>query len=607
MKKLRILSVLLAVLMALSCFSAVTTSAALTKSISSIEIAEVPDDIYTKTPEEMLYGIQIKVNYTDSSSKIITVSQDNVGYIDTEDFLDSHAYCHSYSYILLGENTSACVAVNNFVGDFVEVYSTVYNESSGFINIEAELKVDYPEDYDLPELFCKDYLVYRNNPDNTLTLVNRSYAPYYYYNYQEDDFTDLPVVIPETINGKTVTAVADYALLGSNHPSSVTVPKTVTSIGDYAFGYCFFTNSYCDNHNIPDNVASSRLSYKLADAEDDETFLVWIGFHAEDNKALSDKLQAEYLSDCADYEYDDEIGTAYATLTKAQIYSMQNIEDIMIELLYERDSSISEDVYDFAEYAGNDAEMCVEIEVCAETDDELDSLCEELSKKYFGGRTDYVVNYESYTMRVNATLNQIKAASEDDSAGYVYFYGADGICYDLYKRLYFEDDNYTTDVFAVDYSEEHFTDNFTEYADTYFADCEYDIFSFEGQETLIIKCATKQQIFNAGQDTNFSIDLFDYPLINRYNDIVIYGENGSAAQTYADNNSIDFVGSGSEYQLGDVNLDGKITVADATMVLKANVDLVTLTDEQKKLADFDQNGVVNVMDASELQRAIVNS
>ena len=59
--------------------------------------------------------------------------------------------------------------------------------------------------------------------------------------------------------------------------------------------------------------------------------------------------------------------------------------------------------------------------------------------------------------------------------------------------------------------------------------------------------------------------------------------------------------------LGDVNLDGKITVADATEILKANVDLVTLTDEQKKLADFDGNGVVNVIDASELQRAIVNS
>ncbi|HCI60714.1 MAG TPA: hypothetical protein DE313_07890 [Ruminococcus sp.] len=601
MKKLRILSVLLAVLMTLTCFSAVTTSAALTKSVSSIEIAEVPDDIYTKSPEEMLYGIQIKVDYTDSSSKTFTVSADNVDEVNTEDYSDSLAVSFTSAEISVGINSEVYIRVLNYIGDYIMVDASCY----GYDYYTSQTTLSYPEDYDLPELFCKDYLVYRNNPDNTLTLVNHCYVPDY-YNYEED-YKEQPVVIPETINGKTVTAVADYALLGTIHPSSVTVPKTVNSIGDYAFGYCFDPNAYGDNHNVPDNVYNSRLSYKLANAEDDDTFLVCIQFYGEDTKSQSDELQAEYLSECADYEYDDEMGTAYATLTKAQIYSMQDVEDIWIELLYERDSYISEDVYDFAEYAGNDAEMSVVIDVYADTDNELDSLCEELSKKYFGGRTDYVVDYASYTMRVNATFNQIKAATEDDSAGYVYFYGADGIYYDLYKELYFEDDNYTTDVFAVDYSEEHQTSDYTDYADTYFADCEYDIFCFEGQETLIIKCATKQQIFNAGQDTDFGIDLFDFPLINRYNDIVIYGENGSAAQTYADNNSIDFVGSGSEYQLGDVNLDGKITVADSTMILKANVDLITLTDEQKKLADFDQNGFINVIDATEIQRAIVNS
>ncbi|MGN0449607.1 MAG: dockerin type I repeat-containing protein [Ruminococcus sp.] len=607
MKKIRILSVLLAVLMALTCVSAVTTSAALFKSISSIEIASVPDDIYTKTPEEMLYGVQIKVNYTDSSSKTFKVSADNVEYEYSNDYIDSHASSQSNVEISLGLTSSVSIDAYNYVGDYIQLYATAYNNYSYDDNsFEAELKLDYPEDYELPELFCKDDLVYRNNPDNTLTLVNHSYAPYLYY-YMEDDYIAPPVVIPETINGKTVTAVADYALLGTTHPSLVTVPKTVTSIGDYAFGFCFDPNSYGDNHDVPDNVSVSRLLNKLAEAEDDETFLVDIIFYVEDCKPLSDKLQAEYLSDCADYEYDDEMGIAYATLTKAQIYSMQDVEDIMIELLYERDSYLSEEIYDFAEYAGNDAEMCVEFEVYADTDEELASLCEELSKKYFGGRTDYTVNYEFYEMRVNATFNEIKAAVEEDLVGYTRFYGAGEIYYDLYKALYFEDDNFTTDIFVVDYSEEHLTENFIEYAAKYFADCEYDIFSFEGQETLIIKCATKQQIFNAGQDTNFGIDLFDYPLINRYDDLVIYGENGSTAQTYAENNSIKFVTTGSEYQLGDVNLDGKITVADATMILKANVDLVTLTDEQKKLADFDGNGVVNVIDASELQRAIVNS
>lgn len=606
MKKLRILSVLLAVLIALTCVSAVSTSAALIKSISSIEIASVPDDIYTKSPEEMLYGVEIKVNYTDSSSKTFTVSADNVEYEDSCDYIDSLAYSDAFAEISLGLTSYATIEAYNYVGDFIQLHATAYKNYSYDVSYEAEKKLDYPEDYELPEIFCNDYLVYRNNPDNTLELVNYSFIPYYFY--FKEDFIEPPVVIPETIHGKTVTSVADYALFGDYHPYSVTIPNTVTSIGDYAFGYCFNTGFYGDNHDVPDNVSASRLTQKLADAENDDTFIVCINFYCEDAQALSDTLQAEYLSECADYEYDADMGMAYATLTKAQIYSMQDIDDICIDLLYEKDSYISEEIYDFAEYAGNDTEMYVEIElIYAETDDELDSLCEELSNKYLGGRTDYTVNYDFYSMRVNATFNEIKAVSENDAVGAIRFYGVDGICYDLYKALYFEDDDYLTDIFVEDYSEEHLTSNFTEYADTYFADCEYDLFNFGSEELLIIKGASKQQIFEASQDNNFVMNLFDYPLIRHYSDIVIYGENGSAAQTYAENNSIEFVGTGSQYQLGDVNLDGVVNVTDATDILKYNVELIKFTDEQKALADFDGNGIINVSDVSELQRAIVNS
>ena len=56
MKQIKILSVLLAVLIALTCISVFPASAALIKTISSIEFTEVPNDIYTKNPDEMLYG-----------------------------------------------------------------------------------------------------------------------------------------------------------------------------------------------------------------------------------------------------------------------------------------------------------------------------------------------------------------------------------------------------------------------------------------------------------------------------------------------------------------------------------------------------------------------
>lgn len=602
MKKLKFISVLLAMLTAFSCLSAFSTSAVVLDPISSIEIEEVPADIYEKSVEEMLYGLKIKVNYADETTKTFEVSVDNVEYEDNYDYLYTHAFSRSMVDILVDTSTRINIEAYNYVGDFIQFYATAYQGYADEYSYETELNLNYPADYELPEIFCSDFLVYRNNPDNTLTLINHVVSPDYFIG----EATESAIEIPEEINGKTVTSVADYALLGTTHPSSVTIPATVTSIGEYAFGYCFDPNNYGDNHDIPDNVNNSRLAYKLAGAEDDDKFLVCINFYNDDPQAMSDKLQAEYLSDCTDYEFNEDMWCAYATLTKEQIYSMQDIDEIMIDLLYERDTYVAEEVYDFAEYIGYNEMMCVEFYVYAETDEELDAICAELSKLYFGGRTDYTVD-EYGNMRIDATLDEIKAASEDESVEYIYFYGADGIYYDLYKELYFKDSDYKTDVFAVDYSFEPSENNYTEYAEKYFADCDYEIYSFEGQEVLIIKGASKQQIFEAGQDMNFGIDLFGFPLIASYDDIIIYGESGSAAQTYAENNSIQFISTGSKYELGDVNLDGKITVADATLILKANVELVTFTDEQKMLADFDRNGIVNVTDVSELQRAIVNS
>lgn len=59
------------------------------------------------------------------------------------------------------------------------------------------------------------------------------------------------------------------------------------------------------------------------------------------------------------------------------------------------------------------------------------------------------------------------------------------------------------------------------------------------------------------------------------------------------------------YQIGDVNLDGKVNVLDASEVQKYCVDLVTLSELQLSLADVDKNGVVSITDATEIQRMVV--
>lgn len=57
--------------------------------------------------------------------------------------------------------------------------------------------------------------------------------------------------------------------------------------------------------------------------------------------------------------------------------------------------------------------------------------------------------------------------------------------------------------------------------------------------------------------------------------------------------------------LGDVTNDGKLTVADALIMLRSDTGLITLTEEQRIAADIDFNGFVNVADAIYVLRVAV--
>ncbi len=57
--------------------------------------------------------------------------------------------------------------------------------------------------------------------------------------------------------------------------------------------------------------------------------------------------------------------------------------------------------------------------------------------------------------------------------------------------------------------------------------------------------------------------------------------------------------------LGDVDMDGEISVKDATAIQKYLVQLITFNDEQKLAADFNKDGEISVRDATALQKYIV--
>lgn len=69
------------------------------------------------------------------------------------------------------------------------------------------------------------------------------------------------------------------------------------------------------------------------------------------------------------------------------------------------------------------------------------------------------------------------------------------------------------------------------------------------------------------------------------------------------NASTVFVG---DVTLGDVNMDGDITVIDATEVQKYVAQLVAFTNDQFTAADVDHDGTITVKDATTIQKFVVN-
>ncbi|MCD8026107.1 MAG: leucine-rich repeat protein [Clostridiales bacterium] len=93
-----------------------------------------------------------------------------------------------------------------------------------------------------------------------------------------------------------------------------------------------------------------------------------------------------------------------------------------------------------------------------------------------------------------------------------------------------------------------------------------------------------------------------------YDDFTIYGYTGTAAETYANDNEIAFVSLGTvetEPVIGDADGNGIINIADVTVVQKAAVHLVVLSDEETVLADADGDGRVSVLDATCIQKFVV--
>lgn len=83
-----------------------------------------------------------------------------------------------------------------------------------------------------------------------------------------------------------------------------------------------------------------------------------------------------------------------------------------------------------------------------------------------------------------------------------------------------------------------------------------------------------------------------------------YYECESGLYAYCSDGTIEIVPPLPKFQVGDVNMDGKLNIRDATAIQKHLAKIATLSDDALKLADFNGDGKVNVRDATTIQKAI---
>ena len=85
-------------------------------------------------------------------------------------------------------------------------------------------------------------------------------------------------------------------------------------------------------------------------------------------------------------------------------------------------------------------------------------------------------------------------------------------------------------------------------------------------------------------------------------DFTVYGKSGTAAQTYAKENSFIFTDIDSVATVGDVNGDGSVTIDDATELQKHLAQIVVFTTPQEIAANTNGDGMITIDDATQIQK-----
>lgn len=77
-----------------------------------------------------------------------------------------------------------------------------------------------------------------------------------------------------------------------------------------------------------------------------------------------------------------------------------------------------------------------------------------------------------------------------------------------------------------------------------------------------------------------------------------------AKTSNVNNDIITFYAQWEKLSLGDINMDGRVSIEDASLLQKYLSEMVEFTEQQERLADVNMDGRINVFDVTEIQRII---
>ena len=487
-----------------------------------------------------------------------------------------------------------------YVSDFAGISFSAMGETE-----PEPAKYTYPASFVCPKSFAKDYNCYSTNDDGTLTLVAHDPAGI------SDAGEEL--IVPETVYGKTVTAIADYAFcpepFASGNPVSITVPAAVTSIGKKAFGYSYFEKESND-------TIDSDLLELIADAADTDTFKIYISIYSNDADDIEvySHIMSTYFPEITENIYDETDESVTLTATKAQIMAMKDESNIQISSATEPEDpypSLSYLLTDLIETMPSDTvvPVCVSIGLDAPSlipSLQYKTLAKQFMNTYMNGSTDYRLDANYGEIHFNATLNQIVGMANCDYAFITLDYPAN-LDSELFAYLYSMSDTDTINIQVYNESSEDNETFFKTFREKYFPDNKFENNFNDEQNSINIFDVTKAQILAVPQAEEVTIYKYNpddgEPL--QIENFIVYGYSGSVANKFALENSLKFVDISGNYKKGDANLDGKVSIADATEIQKYGIDKVTFNDTQLKLSDVNNDSRVNIMDATTIQKYLI--